>query len=107
MLVTLEEKYIFEEWQPIDEEHSAIRFVTSWATEEAHVDELIKAITDAIKNELDKSGKSMSDAKKEQAKKEKENEKRIAEARGGTGDTLFDMITRLIIRSEDGALKLD
>ena len=44
------------------------------------VDELIKAITDAIKNELDKSGKSMSDAKKEQAKKEKENEKRIAEA---------------------------
>ena len=44
------------------------------------VDELIKAITDAIKNELDKSGKSMSDAKKEQAKKEKENEKRVAEA---------------------------
>lgn len=45
-----------------------------------NVDELIKAITDAIKSELDKSGKSMSDAKKEQAKKEKENEKRVAEA---------------------------
>ena len=43
-----------------------------------NVDELIKAITDAIKSELDKSGKSMSDA--EQAKKEKENEKRVAEA---------------------------
>lgn len=45
-----------------------------------NVDELIKAITDAIKSELNKSGKSMSDAKKEQAKKEEENEKRIAEA---------------------------
>ena len=45
-----------------------------------NVDELIKAITDAIKSELDKSGKSMSDAKKEQTKKEKENEKRVAEA---------------------------
>lgn len=45
-----------------------------------NVDELIKAITDAIKSELNKSGKSMSDAKKEQTKKEKENEKRVAEA---------------------------
>ena len=45
-MATLAKKYIFEEWQPIDEEHSAIRFVTSWATEEAHVDELIKDVID-------------------------------------------------------------
>ncbi len=43
-MATLAKKYIFEEWQPIDEDHSAIRFVTSWATEEAHVDELIKDV---------------------------------------------------------------
>lgn len=47
-IVTLEEKailakkYVFEEWQPIDGQHTAIRFVTSWATDEEHVDELIK-----------------------------------------------------------------
>ena len=41
-MATLAKKYIFEEWQPIDNNHSAIRFVTSWATDEAHVDELIK-----------------------------------------------------------------
>lgn len=38
----LAKKYIFEDWQPIDEQHTAIRFVTSWATEEKDVDELIK-----------------------------------------------------------------
>lgn len=41
-MAILAKKYIFEEWQPIDNNHSAIRFVTSWATDEAHVDELIK-----------------------------------------------------------------
>ena len=45
-MASLAKKYVFEEWQPIDEEHSAIRFVTSWATEEAHVDELIKDVID-------------------------------------------------------------
>ena len=40
-MATLAKKYIFEEWQPMDEHHSAIRFVTSWATDEEHVDELI------------------------------------------------------------------
>lgn len=38
----LAKKYIFEEWQSIDENHSAIRFVTSWATDEEHVEELIE-----------------------------------------------------------------
>lgn len=42
------------------------------------VDELIKAITDAIKIELDKSGVKYSDAKKKQEKESKENMKRIA-----------------------------
>lgn len=43
-------------------------------------DELIKAITDAIANELKKSGKTVEEAEKEQKKEEKEKMKRIAEA---------------------------
>lgn len=33
----LEEKYLFYVWQKVDEEHSAIRLVTSWATKEEAV----------------------------------------------------------------------
>lgn len=40
-MASLAQKYVFEEWQPIDEHRTAIRFVTSWATDEEHVDELI------------------------------------------------------------------
>ena len=43
-------------------------------------DALIKAITDAIENELKKSGKTVEDSKKEQEKAEKEKLNRIAEA---------------------------
>lgn len=43
-------------------------------------DELIKAITDAIANELKKSGKTVEEAEKEQKKEEQEKMKRIAEA---------------------------
>jgi len=43
-------------------------------------DALIKAITDAIKSEQQKSGQSFADAKKKQEKLERESEKRIAEA---------------------------
>ena len=43
-------------------------------------DALIKAITDAIENELKKSGKTVEESKKEQEKNEVERMKRIAEA---------------------------
>ena len=43
------------------------------------VDELINAITNAIKAEIDKSGESYSDAAKKQSKKAKDDEKKIAE----------------------------
>ena len=34
----------FETWEPIDEEHTLCRFVTSWATTEDHINELAQAI---------------------------------------------------------------
>ncbi|MDO4523461.1 MAG: beta-eliminating lyase-related protein [Eubacteriales bacterium] len=35
------EKYVgFECWEPYDEQHTVVRFATSWATEQEHVDEL-------------------------------------------------------------------
>ena len=43
-------------------------------------DEFIKAMRDALEAEVNKSGKSVEDRKKENAKEEKENLKRIAEA---------------------------
>lgn len=43
------------------------------------VDELIKAITDAIKSEINKSGQNYDDVVQKQAKQVKENEERIAE----------------------------
>lgn len=39
-----QEKYAFELWQKVDEEHFAVRFCTSWATKEEHVEELVKDI---------------------------------------------------------------
>lgn len=38
------EKYAFEMWQKVDEEHFCVRFCTSWATEEAHVNALTEDI---------------------------------------------------------------
>lgn len=38
----LGEKYRYEFWEKVDEDNSAIRFVTSWATREEDVKELIK-----------------------------------------------------------------
>jgi threonine aldolase len=37
----LSEKYLFYEWAVIDENSSAVRLITSWATEESKVDEFI------------------------------------------------------------------
>lgn len=41
----LQKKYLFEIWGKVDNEHSVIRLVTSWATEEKEVLELIEDIT--------------------------------------------------------------
>ena len=43
-LAVLGRKYVYSYWQRIDEEHSAVRFCTSWATKEENVAELIRDI---------------------------------------------------------------
>lgn len=40
----LAENFLFSVWQKIDESHTAVRFCTSWATDEKAVDSLINAI---------------------------------------------------------------
>lgn len=40
----LSEKFLFSVWQKVDESHTAVRFCTSWATDEKAVDSLINAI---------------------------------------------------------------
>ena len=45
----LENDFAFEIWEPIDEQMSAVRFVTSWATSEAEVDALVSAVSRAVK----------------------------------------------------------
>lgn len=39
---------LFETWEPIDNEHTLCRFVTSWATTEADIEELSRAIKSVI-----------------------------------------------------------
>lgn len=41
LIEKLHEKYLFFEWKKIDEQSSAIRLITSWATDENKVDEFI------------------------------------------------------------------
>ena len=45
-LKRLEEKYSFELWTAMDEEYSAVRFCTSWATRDEDIDALIEDISD-------------------------------------------------------------
>lgn len=45
LIKKLGEKYQFYEWQEIDEAHTALRLITSWATEERIVDEFIRDLT--------------------------------------------------------------
>ena len=40
-LEQLKEKFSFEMWVPLDEEYSAVRFCTSWATKDEDVEALI------------------------------------------------------------------
>ncbi|OJV55826.1 MAG: threonine aldolase [Bacteroidetes bacterium 43-16] len=41
LIKKLAEKYLFFEWKEIDEQHTALRLIMSWATEEKIVDEFI------------------------------------------------------------------
>ena len=47
VITTLSKKYLFYTWKPIDETNAAVRIITSWATEEAKVDEFIADIMQA------------------------------------------------------------
>lgn len=47
----LREKFEYEYWKRVDESHSAIRFCTSWATKEEHVEALIAELGRLIKEE--------------------------------------------------------
>lgn len=42
LIVELEKKYAFHVWEKVDEEHSTIRLVTSWATQEEQVEAFIE-----------------------------------------------------------------
>lgn len=44
LLAELGKKYSYSYQQRMDEQHSAVRLCTSWATQEAHVDQLIEDI---------------------------------------------------------------
>lgn len=41
LIKQLSEKYVFYEWKVMDDQHSVVRLITSWATDEHMVDELI------------------------------------------------------------------
>ncbi len=45
LIEKLEENFIFYRWKKINETHTALRMVTSWATQEAEVDRFIKQLT--------------------------------------------------------------
>ena len=47
MIDKLEEHYAFYRWEKFDDEHSVIRLVTSWATEETQIDAFIAAVEKA------------------------------------------------------------
>ena len=40
----LQKDFNFEVWEKADEDHTIIRFVTSWATREEQVQELVQAL---------------------------------------------------------------
>lgn len=44
LIQKLSEKHLFYEWKVQDEDHTAIRLITSWATDESKVDEFIEEV---------------------------------------------------------------
>jgi threonine aldolase len=49
LIQKLSRSFDFYTWQKVDEDHSAIRLVTSWATDEEAVDAFIKQIVSRVK----------------------------------------------------------
>lgn len=47
---TLEEDFSFHIWAPIDEEHAAIRLVTSWATRETEIHRFLQTLKNTIES---------------------------------------------------------
>ena len=45
LIESLKESFDFYVWEPHDDDHSIVRLVTSWATEEERVDAFINAIS--------------------------------------------------------------
>ena len=44
LIEELQKEYAFQVWEAMDETHTAMRFVTSWATEEKEVDRFIEFV---------------------------------------------------------------
>lgn len=44
LISRLKEQFAFYVWEPADNDHSVVRFVTSWATDEAQIDRLTDAL---------------------------------------------------------------
>ena len=44
-IVRLKKEFRFSRWKKIDENHTAVRFCTSWATRKEDVDRLIEVLT--------------------------------------------------------------
>ena len=55
----LQEKYLFYVWERMDDSHSAIRLITSWATEEEKVDQFLNDLK-VIKEQTDIQDKVLS-----------------------------------------------
>ena len=48
LIEELQKEYAFQVWETMDEEHTAMRFVTSWATEEKEVDRFIEYLNSLL-----------------------------------------------------------
>lgn len=54
LIEQLSSKYAFYEWAQIDETHTAVRIITSWATDEQKVDEFIADIKLFVASNIDR-----------------------------------------------------
>ena len=44
VLKRFDERYAYSVWEPVDQDHTAVRFCTSWATTDEQVEQLIRDI---------------------------------------------------------------
>lgn len=50
LIAELQQKFGFFIWSKVDEDHSSIRLVTSWATKEEKVNELVEVVKNSVKS---------------------------------------------------------